>query len=308
MCSCGSPLRDVRCRNPAAIRPVRLDHLDAAVAATRERRLPLQIVQRRVHRAFVRVAHRQIHARVAERPQHAHRLRRRERQIEPGDLAVRRRRQLVRIGRIMRLQHRPQLRRIDLAVEAELIRRRQPSARSLRRRRCSSPRSLARPDRGSTAAAPTRASRCSTRRPRTDRYMAAAPVVHLCEANSIAVVRTRESHAPLGAPRRGQMRQETSRSYATLRARVVRINVDASTSRTPASNPPDPPGPASPPHRPRAANVKVERPERSEDERLYIRRAAGHPVLRLHAQSAVGRRRISRSTLQPSSTRPVHGS
>ena len=106
---------------------VRRDHLRAAVPTTRERRVAFDVVQRRVDRVLVGVAHRQVHARVAERPQDADGLRRREREIEPGDLAVRRVDELVRVGRVVRLEHRAQLCGVDVAVEAELLRRRQPT-------------------------------------------------------------------------------------------------------------------------------------------------------------------------------------
>ena len=76
------------------------------------------------------------------------------------------------------------------------------------------------------------------------------------------VVQSRESHAPLGALRRGQMRQENSRGATELRRDQLKAYV-----ATPASNPPDPPGRLRRHSARRAANVKVERPERSVDER-----------------------------------------
>ena len=131
------------------------------------------------------------------------------------------------------------------------------SARDLR-----SPRCIARPDRGNTAAGPTTTSRCSTRRPRTDRYMA-QHLWCICVRQLDRVVRSKESHAPLGALQRGQMRQETSRS--TRRCERGCDAIDCGQCHAHTSNPPAPGA------RPRrtAADVNVQRPQRSQNERPF---------------------------------------
>jgi hypothetical protein len=88
--------------------PLRRNHLRAAVPTTGERSVPFDVVQRRVHRMLVSAAHRQIDARVAQRPQDADGLRRREREIEPRDLAIGGVDELVGVGRVVCLQYRAQ--------------------------------------------------------------------------------------------------------------------------------------------------------------------------------------------------------
>ena len=111
----------------------------------------------------------------------------------------------------------------------------------------------------------------------------------ICVKPSNAAVRPRESHASLGALRRVQIRQETSRFYLSggrergstqrhLPRAAIASNPVHRNRRTNAGRPRRHPAR-------RAANIKVERPQRSEDDDLDIRRAAGHLALLAHDES-----------------------
>src|SRR5687768_16780685 len=87
-CSCGSPAREVRCRNAAAMNPLaaitcarpgpRRGH---ARAASRD---ALQVAQRLLDSLLVRQDDDAADPFIAEPEQHAHALRRRERAVEAG--------------------------------------------------------------------------------------------------------------------------------------------------------------------------------------------------------------------------------
>ena len=87
VCSCGSPARDVRCRNAAATKPCPSIEIAPARAAPATRRDALQVAERVRDRLVVRHADRAPQRLVADAEQHAHALRRRERQSNPGTRA-----------------------------------------------------------------------------------------------------------------------------------------------------------------------------------------------------------------------------
>ena len=94
VCSCGSPARLVRCRNPAATNPAAGQPAGpepslaparrgpVVGAATHEARLPLQPRQRRLDRSVGCLDDLTAHQRITQRVQHRHPLRGREREIE----------------------------------------------------------------------------------------------------------------------------------------------------------------------------------------------------------------------------------
>ena len=86
MCRCGSPLREVRCRNAAAINPSPRDLLDAAVSAARPDGVAFGELERRLDGSVVGVADLPGRVRITESEQHGHGLRGSEREVEPGHL------------------------------------------------------------------------------------------------------------------------------------------------------------------------------------------------------------------------------
>ena len=94
----------------------------AALPTPHENRLLLEKPERRPHRLLVAVDQGRRDLRGCDREQHAHRLRRRERQVERRDvgLAVDRPQPLSLGPRIAALEQRIELARLDAALEAEL--------------------------------------------------------------------------------------------------------------------------------------------------------------------------------------------
>ena len=129
VCRCGSPARLVRCRNPAATNPAPRSRrvpnsADGPLAAARllDPRRTKQASRsnhatRGVDGAIVGGDDGRLHQRITQPVKHRHRLRCRERQVEPGDPVLRtRRRPAVRglpRARSQPGQHRPQVITVD---------------------------------------------------------------------------------------------------------------------------------------------------------------------------------------------------
>lgn len=113
--------------------PRRFDPVDTITADTRERSLTLEVTDGRIHGGVMRGSDLATHAGRAERMEKRHRLRRRERRVEPRQLPIRRRHTTTR-QRINARQHLVKIAGLDGASETHLgARRADPSARCFAR-------------------------------------------------------------------------------------------------------------------------------------------------------------------------------